>query len=33
VFRGTMPHFLAHLVAIALMVAFPDIVRWLPARM
>jgi tripartite ATP-independent transporter DctM subunit len=33
VFRGTMPHFVAHLVAIALMVAFPQIVLWLPSHM
>jgi TRAP-type C4-dicarboxylate transport system permease large subunit len=31
VFRGTTPHFLAHLVAIAIMVAFPSIVLWLPS--
>ena len=33
IFRGTMPHFIAHLVAIALMVAFPWLVLWLPSRM
>lgn len=33
VFRGTMPHFLAHLVAIAILVAFPSIVLWLPSHM
>jgi tripartite ATP-independent transporter DctM subunit len=33
VFRGTTPHFIAHLVAIALMVAFPAIVLWLPSHM
>jgi len=33
VFRGTWPHFLAHLVAIAILVAFPDIVLWLPSHM
>jgi len=33
VFRGTMPHFLAHLIAIAIMVAFPALVLWLPSRM
>jgi tripartite ATP-independent transporter DctM subunit len=33
VFRGTMPHFLAHLIAIAIMVAFPAIVLWLPSHM
>lgn len=33
VFRGTWPHFLAHLVAIAILVAFPDIILWLPSHM
>jgi tripartite ATP-independent transporter DctM subunit len=33
VFQGTMPHFLAHLIAIAIMVAFPAIVLWLPSLM
>lgn len=33
VFQGTMPHFLAHLIAIAIMVAFPQIVLWLPSHM
>jgi tripartite ATP-independent transporter DctM subunit len=33
VFRGTLPHFVAHLVAIAIMVAFPQIVLWLPSHM
>jgi tripartite ATP-independent transporter DctM subunit len=33
VFQGTMPHFLAHLIAIAIMVAFPAIVLWLPEHM
>jgi len=33
VFRGTMPHFVAHLAAIAIMVAFPQIVLWLPSHM
>jgi len=33
VFRGTMPHFLAHLIAIAILVAFPSIVLWLPSLM
>jgi hypothetical protein len=28
-----MPHFIAHLGAIALMVAFPAIVLWLPEQM
>ncbi len=33
VFRGTWPHFLAHLLAIAILVAFPEIVLWLPSHM
>jgi len=33
VFQGTMPHFVAHLIAIAIMVAFPSIVLWLPSHM
>jgi TRAP-type C4-dicarboxylate transport system permease large subunit len=33
VFHGTMPHFLAHLVAIAILVAFPSITLWLPSHM
>ncbi len=33
VFRGTLPHFIAHLIAIAILVAFPDIILWLPSRM
>jgi tripartite ATP-independent transporter DctM subunit len=33
VFRGAFPHFIAHLIAIAIMVAFPAIVLWLPSRM
>ena len=33
VFHGTFPHFVAHLLAIALMVAWPEIITWLPSRM
>jgi tripartite ATP-independent transporter DctM subunit len=33
VFRGTWPHFVAHVVAIAVLVAFPQIVLWLPSHM
>ena len=33
VFRGTLPHFVAHLAAIAILVAFPDIILWLPSHM
>jgi tripartite ATP-independent transporter DctM subunit len=30
VFRGTLPHFIAHLIAITILVAFPVISLWLP---
>ncbi len=33
VFRGTLPHFIAHIVAIAILVAFPALSLWLPAQM
>ena len=33
VFQGTFPHFIAHLLAIAVLVAFPDIILWLPNHM
>jgi tripartite ATP-independent transporter DctM subunit len=33
VFRGTLPHFVAHLVAITILVAFPGISLWLPSLM
>lgn len=33
VFHGTFPHFIAHLIAIAIMVAFPSIILWLPSQM
>lgn len=33
VFRGTLPHVVAHIIAIAIMVAIPEIVLWLPMRM
>ena len=33
IFQGTFPHFLAHLVAIAILVAFPAITLWLPSGM
>jgi len=33
VFRGTFPHFLAHLIVIALLMAIPDLVLWLPNQM
>lgn len=33
VFRGIVPHVFSHLVEIALLLAFPAIVLWLPAHM
>ncbi|MBI5265063.1 MAG: TRAP transporter large permease [Bradyrhizobium sp.] len=33
VFHGTFPHFVAHLIAIAILVAFPGIILWLPSQM
>ncbi|MBE7244010.1 MAG: TRAP transporter large permease [Actinomycetospora chiangmaiensis] len=33
VFHGTFPHFIAHLLIIAVFVAFPDLVLWLPRHM
>lgn len=33
VFHGIFPHFVAHLLAIAIFVAFPAVVLWLPSRM
>ncbi|MFG1357584.1 TRAP transporter large permease [Xanthobacter pseudotagetidis] len=33
VFKGTLPHFVAHLIAIAILVAFPGIALWLPSLM
>src|ERR1700722_8983003 len=33
VFQGTFPHFIAHLIAIAILVAFPEIILWLPSHM
>jgi tripartite ATP-independent transporter DctM subunit len=33
VFHGTFPHFIAHLIAIAILVAFPGIILWLPSHM
>ncbi|MCG6206957.1 TRAP transporter large permease [Rhodopseudomonas sp. HC1] len=33
VFHGTFPHFIAHLLAIGVMVAFPSIITWLPSKM
>lgn len=33
VFHGIWPHFVAHILAIAVLVAFPSIILWLPSRM
>jgi tripartite ATP-independent transporter DctM subunit len=33
VFHGIVPHFIAHLFAIGILVAFPVLVLWLPSRM
>lgn len=33
VFRGVMPHVLAHIVALLVLIAFPVITLWLPGRM
>jgi tripartite ATP-independent transporter DctM subunit len=33
VFHGTLPHFIAHIFAIAILVAWPQIILWLPMKM
>ncbi|WP_353151186.1 TRAP transporter large permease [Pollutimonas bauzanensis] len=33
IFMGVMPHVIAHIVIIALFVAFPEIILWLPSTM
>ena len=33
VFRGIIPHFIAHLIAIGILVAVPAITLWLPSKM
>lgn len=33
VFKGSLPHFIAHLGVIALLTAFPEIILWLPSLM
>ncbi len=33
VFHGAFPHFIAHLIVIALFLAFPSLILWLPNRM
>ena len=32
-FHGVFPHFVAHLIAIAILVAWPQIILWLPIKM
>lgn len=33
VFKGTFPHVIAHLIAVALLILFPSLVTWLPNTM
>jgi TRAP-type C4-dicarboxylate transport system permease large subunit len=33
VFHGTLPHFVDHIFAIASLVAWPQIILWLPMKM
>ena len=33
IFAGSMPHVIAHILLIAVLVAFPEIILWLPSRM
>ena len=33
VFHGTFPHFVAHIIILAILVAFPSIILWLPSHM
>jgi tripartite ATP-independent transporter DctM subunit len=33
VFHGSLPHFIAHIIAIAILTAFPAIILWLPSKM
>ena len=33
IFHGVWPHVFSHLVLLAIMVAFPSIVLWLPSKM
>lgn len=33
IFRGSIPHVIAHLIAVALLIAFPELVLWLPNTM
>jgi TRAP-type C4-dicarboxylate transport system permease large subunit len=31
--RGSVPHVIAHLIAVAMLLAFPGLVMWLPKTM
>ncbi len=33
VFHGSLPHVVAHIIAIAILTAFPNIILWLPTKM
>jgi TRAP-type C4-dicarboxylate transport system permease large subunit len=33
VFRGTFPHFIAHVLIIIVFLAFPGLILWLPSKM
>jgi TRAP-type C4-dicarboxylate transport system permease large subunit len=33
VFYGSLPHVIAHIIALAILTAFPDVVLWLPSKM
>lgn len=33
IFRGSLPHFIAHIIIIAVLVAWPEIILWLPRKM
>lgn len=33
VFKGVVPHVITHIIAIAILVAFPIITLWLPSHM
>lgn len=33
VFKGLLPHILAHIIALAILIAFPEITLWLPSHM
>ncbi len=33
IFRGVWPHVVAHVILVAILVAFPQIILWLPSTM